>query len=176
MAPKKRSTTSKVSSAAPDFETPLEARWAVFLSALGAPFSYQAEQHQFRSQSYRPDFWVPDWNSWIEVLPEKPQKLDVFRALDLSRNSGKQVLLLIGEPAEYSIVLFDPSGYFAKEGSAGWQFGQGQNDPNEVWLASEDGAFTLKPLVEDEGEAYPLLGEDATTIMDALYAAHIAEV
>jgi len=158
------------------FDTPLEARWAVFLTALGTGFVYHKEQHQFRGQGYRPDFWVPDWSSWIEVLPAEPQKLDVFRALDLSRSSGFQVLLLIGEPAEYSVVLFDPSGYFAKEGSAGWQFGQGQNDAREIWLASEDGALTLKPLVEDEGEAYPLTGEDATSIMDALYAAHTAEV
>jgi hypothetical protein len=176
MAARKPKSAPKKAKAAPSFDSPLKARWAVFLTALGTPFEYQAEAHQFRSQTYRPDFWVADWNSWIEVLPEQPQKLDVFRALDLSRNSGRQVLMLIGEPAEYTIVLFDPSGYFAKEGSAGWQFAQGQNDPNEIWLASEDGAFTLKPLVEDEGEAYPLMGEDATTIMDALYAAHTAEV
>lgn len=166
----------KTPKAAPAFATPLAARWAVFLRALDTGFEYRATEAQFRNQSYRPDFWVPDWNSWILVQPEEPQKLDVFRALDLSRNSGAQVLMLIGEPAEYSIVLFDPSGYFAKEGSAGWQFAQGQNDPREIWLASEDGAFTLKPLVEDEGEAYPLTGEEAPTIMDALYAAHTADV
>lgn len=172
--PKKQKPSA--AAGAPRFQSALEARWAVFLRALNTGFEYQMTEAPFRGQTYRPDFWVPDWNSWILVLPENPQKLDIFRALDLSRNTNHQVLMLIGAPAEYSIVLFDPSGFFAKEGSDGWQFAQGQNDPNEVWLASEDGAFTLKPLVEDEGEAYPLTGEDATTIMDALYAAHTAEV
>jgi hypothetical protein len=146
----------------------LQAKWAAFFDALGTPFDYERYSYEFRGASYRPHFLVEQWNCWIETVPGPLAKIDILRCLELSRQSERAVLLLVGEPAEHTIVLFDPSGYFPKEGSGGWQFGQGQNHADEIWLASEDGAFTLKGVDDGQGETLPLLGEDARRITAAL--------
>ncbi|MBM3504995.1 MAG: hypothetical protein FJX65_14115 [Alphaproteobacteria bacterium] len=156
------------------YKSPLQAKWAAFLNALEAAFDYEGESHEFRGASYRPHFLVRDWNCWIETVPGPLAKIDIFRCLELSRASQRQVLLIVGEPAEHTIVLFDPSGYFPREGSAGWQFGQGQAHEGEIWLYSEDGAFTLRGVEDGDNETMPLVGEDAPHIMAALVVAQEA--
>ncbi|MSO64875.1 MAG: hypothetical protein EXQ85_03575 [Alphaproteobacteria bacterium] len=160
----------------PAFASPNQARWAGFLDTMGVSYTSAPEQHEFRGTPYRPDFLVADWNSWIEVIAEPPTKLEVFRCLELSRATERFVLLIVGEPASHGIILFDPSGYFRKEGSDGWQFGQGKHRDNEIWLVSEEGAFTLQSMGSDEEETFPLVGDEAPRIMQALLAAHEAAV
>ena len=49
------------------FRSRLEARWAVLLDCLGAKCSYESEGFDLGGTWYLPDFWIDDWNAWLEV-------------------------------------------------------------------------------------------------------------
>ncbi|MCC7369667.1 MAG: hypothetical protein IT306_14655 [Chloroflexi bacterium] len=49
------------------FRSRLEARWAVFLDALGVQFEYEKDGYDLDGVWYLPDFWLPDQRVWLEV-------------------------------------------------------------------------------------------------------------
>lgn len=50
------------------FRSRLEARWAVFLDTLGVKWQYEPQGYVLgNGDSYLPDFWLPDWQTWVEV-------------------------------------------------------------------------------------------------------------
>lgn len=55
------------------FRSRLEARWAVFLDALGIRWKYEFEGYELpNGEWYLPDFWLPTFNGgmFVEVKPE----------------------------------------------------------------------------------------------------------
>ena len=58
------------------FRSRLEARWAVFLDSLAVDWRY--EHHPFllapTGEGYLPDFYLPEYSSWIEVKPPYPNR------------------------------------------------------------------------------------------------------
>lgn len=55
------------------FRSRLEARWAVFFDALGAKWEYEKEGFDLGDYGwYLPDFWLPDFELWIEVKGQDP--------------------------------------------------------------------------------------------------------
>jgi hypothetical protein len=53
------------------FRSRLEARWAVFLDAVGLEWVYEKEGFRLPSgRWYLPDFYIPSLDLWIEVKPE----------------------------------------------------------------------------------------------------------
>lgn len=55
------------------FRSRLEARWAVFLSALGIRWKYEFEGFVLQTgEYYLPDFWLPKFNGgmYVEVKPD----------------------------------------------------------------------------------------------------------
>jgi hypothetical protein len=156
------------------FRSRLEARWAVFLEALNAKWSYEKEGFDLSGTWYLPDFWVEDWNAWIEVKGKAPSPEEARRCDLLARSSGKVVLLLAGDPwtendvNEYDVTLF---GHRDREwnGTRGWEFGEGRRCTDEIWLVSDCyGAFTLRAVPQDPDDKPPLTGSFAETISDAL--------
>ena len=58
------------------FRSRLEARYAVFLDALGLRWRYEAEGMEFSAGfRYLPDFYLPDWDIYLEVKPDLPQTI-----------------------------------------------------------------------------------------------------
>lgn len=52
------------------FRSRLEARWAVFLDALGVRWEYEVEGFEFpNGLRYLPDFWLPDSGVFLEIKP-----------------------------------------------------------------------------------------------------------
>jgi hypothetical protein len=57
------------------FRSRLEARWAVFFDSLGVVWEYESRRIQVtqrltmkgESYEYLPDFWLPDFKTWVEV-------------------------------------------------------------------------------------------------------------
>jgi hypothetical protein len=159
------------------FRSRLEARWAVFLDALSANWSYEKEGFILSDTWYLPDFWVKDWNAWVEIKGMVASDAEKRKCELLAQASGKRVLLLSGEPwiedgkNVYDITLFGPHG-FEHNGTSGWEFGEGRRCANEIWLVSEDhGAFTLRPVPHVRDDKYPLSGSHAETVIAALAAA-----
>jgi len=159
------------------FRSRLEARWAVFLDALNAEWSYETEGFDLSGTWYLPDFWVKDWNTWLEIKGPSPSEEEKNKCQLLAMSSGKKVLLISGEPwTEYNKNKYDISLFSCSEpdrdGTGGWEFGEGRRCTEEIWLVSDDyGAFTLKAVAHERDDKYPLSGSFAQTIVTALTSA-----
>jgi hypothetical protein len=106
------------------FRSRLEARWAVFLDGLDLNWEYEKEGYQLdttwydqdgheheRTTWYLPDFWVADWDAFLEVKPSGPMDHEAFIKADaLSFQSEKPLIVVCGQPwpGEYEAWLFDP--------------------------------------------------------------------
>lgn len=153
------------------FRSRLEARWAVFLDALGMTWSYEHEGFELGDGLlYLPDFFVQEWDCWIEIKGAKPSDEEFLKCARLAVGSKKLVLLIAGNPAvtEYDITLFN-SEEPERDGSSGWEFGEGRYCGEEIWLVSDDmGAFTLNSVPQERDAKPPLSGTWASSIVYAL--------
>ncbi|MBX3585806.1 MAG: hypothetical protein KF796_04110 [Ramlibacter sp.] len=159
------------------FRSRLEARWAVFLDALNAKWSYETEGYDLSGTWYLPDFWVEDWNVWIEIKGKPASDEEAKKCNLLAFASGKNVLLITGNPwienerNSYDVTLFGRE-EFDHSGTSGWEFGEGRRCRDEIWLVSEDyGAFTLRSVPHERDDKYPLSGNYAESIVTALASA-----
>lgn len=82
------------------FRSRLEARWAVFFDALKINFQYELEGFNLGdSLFYLPDFYLPEFNSWVEIKAKAPDPTEVKKAQLLSEQSSQNVIVLYGNPS-----------------------------------------------------------------------------
>lgn len=65
------------------FRSRLEARWAVYFDTLGWKWEYEKEGYDlsavktytrgFDLRLYLPDFWLPEFKTWVEIKPGLPK-------------------------------------------------------------------------------------------------------
>lgn len=87
------------------YRSRLEARWAVFMDALGVRFEYEPEGYEMTmddgSIRYLPDFWLPDLECFVEIKREPSGAEDDFSAsfpcAALAELSGHPVFLFQGD-------------------------------------------------------------------------------
>jgi hypothetical protein len=78
------------------FRSRLEARWAVFFDALGVKWEYEPEGYDLGEAGwYLPDFWLPDFDCWIEIKSDKNKATDAEnkKCAHLAVMSGKFVYM-----------------------------------------------------------------------------------
>lgn len=81
------------------FRSRTEARWAVFFDTLEMDWKYENEGYILKDGvRYLPDFWLPDLDLWVEIKGEEPSDKDWEKIYKLRVESGKDVLVLIGQP------------------------------------------------------------------------------
>ena len=90
------------------FRSRLEARWAVFFKTAGIRYIYEPECFRLPSgKLYLPDFYLPDVNMrttedkggiYVEVKPSVSDSDEFDYLFELSRITGKSVLLIEGTP------------------------------------------------------------------------------
>jgi hypothetical protein len=94
------------------YRSRLEARWAVFFDSLNISFEYEKEGFDIDGERYLPDFWIKDWNCWLEIKPiimkkyilgnDEQDRNNIERAFRLCRklsdNINNVVLLIGGDP------------------------------------------------------------------------------
>lgn len=81
-----------------NFRSRVEARWAVFLDALGWNWEYEREGFEFEDGTrYLPDFFIPRINTWIEVKGQEPTEEEIKKCKMLSRKCC-YVMLVVGIP------------------------------------------------------------------------------
>lgn len=120
------------------FRSRTEARWAVFMDALGVVWEYELEGVELDTgQRYLPDFWLPQQQIWLEIKPLEwtegpeewpgypgdkswPREEDCNKAEALARVSGYWVIILAGTPGHPQ----ESNSYegFATFPSGGWDF------------------------------------------------------
>jgi hypothetical protein len=106
------------------FRSRLEARWAVFFKAARIRYIYEPECFRLSSGDlYLPDFYLPEVNMrttedeggiYVEVKPSRPRSDELDYLFELSRITGKCVLLIEGMPASRG-------GFFDAEGDGHYE-------------------------------------------------------
>ena len=89
------------------FRSRLEARWAVFFDAAKIEYEYEPEGFDLSSGGYLPDFYLPDYELYVEIKPfdrkvvsysgdynKWEKKCDTFRS-----EVGKAILLCYEDPS-----------------------------------------------------------------------------
>jgi hypothetical protein len=99
------------------FRSRLEARWAVFLDAIGARWDYEPEGYELPSGWYLPDFFVHFRDDdhdrqryrgagyWLEVKPIQPSDHERQLVLELARATGHVALIGVGVPGTSCMFL-----------------------------------------------------------------------
>lgn len=66
------------------FRSRTEARWAVFMDAMGVRWEYEKEGFKFDGKMYLPDFWLPHLKVFVEIKPgamrDDPNNPEYIRA------------------------------------------------------------------------------------------------
>lgn len=81
------------------FRSRLEARWAVCFDALDLEWHYEPEGFELGDAGrYLPDFYLPKFDVWAEVKPQKLNALEREKAFALSSFTNKPVIELCQIP------------------------------------------------------------------------------
>jgi hypothetical protein len=85
------------------FRSRLEARWGVFLDAVGIRWEYEREGYHLPSGDYLPDFWltVPWWRDghqhcWLEVKGEHPTDPEIALVVELADHTNCRGIIVHG--------------------------------------------------------------------------------
>lgn len=154
------------------FRSRLEARWAVFFDAMGIKYLYENDGFDLDGRWYLPDFFIPDWDSFIEIKPPGPGVEEVRLCDLLAEKTGKDCLLIAGSPwrGEYQVQAFpdhEDLGLF-------WEFLKCRRCDG-LWLSGGDEnpgfASSLGSHPDRCGDRYPVESE----ILHAAYRAARSE-
>lgn len=91
------------------YRSQTEARWAVFFLHMDIEFEYEEEHFDLNGLWYRPDFWLPRQNCWLEVKGPFPTQKEREKARRLAAQTGKNVYISFGDIPEPN--LEDESSY-----------------------------------------------------------------
>lgn len=90
------------------FRSRTEARWAVFLDALGEPWEYEKEGFDLGDGvKYLPDFWLPRQSVWLEVKGAEPTPAEIDKARRLAAGRGRSVVIVSGEIGGEVVLVAD---------------------------------------------------------------------
>lgn len=78
----------------------LEARWAVFFDALGIKYEYEYDGYDLNGTWYLPDFWLPEYQYWIEIKGQCPTKEELAKVKLLESITGCPSCLFYGLPGD----------------------------------------------------------------------------
>ena len=109
------------------FRSRLEARWAVFFDALGVKYEYEKEGFDLDGMWYLPDFWLPEFKTWIEIKSRSLTEDEHNKCRLLSHyRQGESVLALCGNvwPGEHTYQLWQWAFYSNKSRPTSPTYGQ----------------------------------------------------
>lgn len=79
------------------FRSRLEARWAMALDLMGVKWLYEHEGFNIDGAGYLPDFYLPDFDFWIEVKGCKPTVEEINKCHAVANHTMKPFILLYGK-------------------------------------------------------------------------------
>lgn len=147
------------------YRSQTEARWAVFLNALGITFEYEAQRLELSDgTTYLPDFWIPDLKAYFEVKGRSDaivtEEAAKARRLAADRE-GLRVWLAIGPPdcRTANILPLDqwdheePIETILETPENRYRFLADQRDDGVFWLQADfvEGGFKMSYLVGGPG-------------------------
>lgn len=155
------------------FRSRLEARWATFFTELDLDFQYEPQGFELPGVGpYLPDFFVADWNAWVEIKPKTPTMDELLLCASLAGETRQRVLLFAGEcyAAKHAIYQFH-------DGKGG-MFNLLAECPKcrcvSALLAMDERDSILSKLGQCSCSETPLLSERGSRLLDAYTAARSA--
>jgi len=122
------------------FRSKLEAQYAVFLNELGEKWEYEERAYDLDDgDRYRPDFWLPRLEMFLEVKGGLPNEREIRVARKLQFFTGHDVLICSGYPLEREGRLF------------GWSEQNGGRFTEEIVQWAYNGALYLDDGFELRG-------------------------
>jgi hypothetical protein len=80
------------------FRSRMEARWAVFMDAIGVHWLYEPEGYDLDGLRYLPDFYLPTVDAFLEVKNPLAVDRDAKKCHSLAMATGKSVYLTTNPP------------------------------------------------------------------------------
>ena len=97
------------------FRSRLEARWALFFDIANIKYEYEPEGFETDESKYLPDFYLPDFDLYVEVKPDRPgAKEELKKPLDCVLNGIIKRLLILSSIPEKNdcAVWWFPFAYY----------------------------------------------------------------
>jgi hypothetical protein len=89
------------------YRSRIEARWAAFFTVLNINFQYEPKRFRLGDiGSYLPDFYLPDWHTWVEIKSCDPEPIEIERILRLCKKTREHCLILGGRCDESVGIWF----------------------------------------------------------------------
>ena len=93
------------------FRSRLEARWALFFDEMEIKYEYEKEGFDLGTVGwYLPDFWLPEFQIWVEIKPELDERKDYenarLKCRALQYATTYPVMLCKGQPKENWCEIF----------------------------------------------------------------------
>ncbi len=81
------------------YRSRVEARWAVFLDALDIRYEYEPQGFDLKNVGpYLPDFFLPDYEYWLEIKGKCPTADETDKAQQLAIETRQPVFVFYGPP------------------------------------------------------------------------------
>ena len=94
----------------------LEARWSLFFDLLAVPWEYEPEAFDLGGVRYLPDFWLPDFNMWVEIKGEIRDDRAGARMIEqcgqLAVMDRRPVVLCFHDPFDPACAVFTVQGMY----------------------------------------------------------------
>lgn len=99
------------------FRSRLEARWSIFLETLGIEYRYEPEGFELPDGTwYLPDFYLPQFEIWVEIKPDIPTTKEREKAIQLCIATQNAVALFAGDVwHDVKGFTFSPINNFAND-------------------------------------------------------------
>lgn len=119
-----------------------EARWCVFLDALGIPWEYEPGAVNVRGRNRFVDFWLPSLGCYLEVKPALTP-IDEALAEAIAMQKGSPLIWLSGSPrpGEYEITL---SALASEPPRTKLRWAVGRTNHAQVWLIDVGKAWAIR--------------------------------
>ena len=98
------------------FRSRLEARWAVFFDAAGIKYEYEPQGFELSDGTkYLPDFYLPEYDWFVEVKPNRPGAVDDLKRIFEFVRQGMNTTVILGNIPDkthvdlyhYSVIYYN---------------------------------------------------------------------
>lgn len=94
------------------YKSRLEARTAIFFDFFGVKHQYEKQKYTLGNLKYIPDFWLEDYQMFVEVKGMHPTDLAREKARKLLLQEGYPVMIVSGVPYTVERELFTTPGEY----------------------------------------------------------------
>lgn len=80
------------------FRSRTEAKYCMLFNMFDVPWTYESRRFLLPSGSYLPDFYLPSWNTWIEIKGPAPTEQEKRLCEELHVATKERVVICYGWP------------------------------------------------------------------------------